>query len=79
MLELVKQEKITIEKVVEKMSHHPAICFQIEKRGFIRKNYFADLVLVDKIQVGSKRVISCISVCLLLKDKVLTQKLHILW
>ena len=48
MLELVKQEKITIEKVVEKMSHHPAICFQIEKRGFIRKNYFADLVLVDK-------------------------------
>ena len=48
MLELVKQEKITIEKVVEKMSHHPAICFQIEKRGFIRENYFADLVLVDK-------------------------------
>ena len=48
MLELVKQEKITIEKVVEKMSHHPAICFQIEKRGFIRKNYFADLVLVDR-------------------------------
>ncbi len=30
------------------MSHHPAICFQIEKRGFIRKNYFADLILVDK-------------------------------
>ena len=48
MLELVKKEKITIEKVVEKMSHHPAICFQIEKRGFIRKNYFADLVLVDR-------------------------------
>lgn len=48
MLELVKQQKISLEKVVEKMSHHPAICFQIEKRGFIRKNYFADLILVDK-------------------------------
>ena len=48
MLELVKQQKISLEKVVEKMSHHPAICFQIEKRGFIRKNYFADLILVDR-------------------------------
>ena len=48
MLELVKQKKISLEKVVEKMSHHPAICFQIEKRVFIRKNYFADLVLVDE-------------------------------
>tara|TARA_B100001093_G_scaffold520499_1_gene616883 strand:+ start:30563 stop:31897 length:1335 start_codon:yes stop_codon:yes gene_type:complete len=48
MLELVKKQKISLEKVVEKMSHHPAICFQIEKRGFIRKNYFADLILVDR-------------------------------
>ena len=47
MLKFVKEKKITIEKVVEKMCHNPAICFQIEKRGFIEENYYADLVLVD--------------------------------
>lgn len=47
MLELYKQGIFTLEKVVEKMSHAPAICFRIEKRGFIREGYFADLVLVD--------------------------------
>ena len=47
MLSLVNQEKISLEKVVEKMCHNPAICFQIENRGFIREGYFADLVLVD--------------------------------
>ncbi len=47
MLEFVKQKKMTIEKVVEKMSHAVAACFQLEKRGFIREGYFADLVLVD--------------------------------
>ena len=30
------------------MCHNPAICFQVEKRGFIRKGYFADLVLIDR-------------------------------
>lgn len=34
-------------KIVEKTSHAPAICFQVEKRGFIREGYWADLVLVD--------------------------------
>jgi len=47
MLAFVKQEKISIEKVVEKMCHNPAICFKVENRGFIREGYFADLVLVD--------------------------------
>lgn len=47
MLDLVKAKKISIEKVVEKMSHAVADCFQIEKRGYIREGYFADLVLVD--------------------------------
>jgi dihydroorotase len=47
MLEFYHQGKISLEKIVEKMSHHPAICFQIEKRGFIREGYFADLALVD--------------------------------
>jgi dihydroorotase len=47
MLKFVKEKKITIGEVVEKMCHNPAICFQIEKRGFIKEKYYADLVLVD--------------------------------
>lgn len=47
MLYYVKQGKISIEKVVEKMSHAVATCFQIKDRGFIREGYFADLVLVN--------------------------------
>jgi dihydroorotase len=48
MLEFVRQGKISLEKVVEKMCHHPAILFQIDRRGFIREGYFADLVLIDE-------------------------------
>ncbi len=47
MLEFYHQDKITLEKIVEKMCHNPAILFQIEKRGFIKEGYFADAVLVD--------------------------------
>jgi dihydroorotase len=47
MLEKVKEGKITIEKVVEKMCHAPAELFQVSKRGFVREGYFADLVLVN--------------------------------
>lgn len=47
MLELHHQGKITLEKIVEKMAHNVAICFQIADRGFIREGYKADLVLVD--------------------------------
>lgn len=47
MLELFHQGKISLEKVVQKMSHNPAILFQIKERGFIREGYFADLALVD--------------------------------
>ncbi|HEY0299052.1 MAG TPA: dihydroorotase [Arachidicoccus sp.] len=47
MLHYVKEGKISLEKVVEKMSHAVARCFQIKERGFIREGYFADLVLVD--------------------------------
>ncbi len=49
-LQKAKEGKISIEKAVEKMSHAPAICFKIEKRGFIREGYFADLVVVDPNQ-----------------------------
>jgi len=47
MLHYVQEGKISLEKVVEKMSHAVATCFQIENRGFIREGYQADLVLVD--------------------------------
>ncbi|MFC7346840.1 dihydroorotase [Chryseobacterium zhengzhouense] len=47
MLENYKNGKISLERIVEKMAHNPAILFRIEKRGFIRKGYKADLVLVD--------------------------------
>src|SRR5665213_182686 len=47
MLELYHQSKITLEQIAEKMAHNVADCFQIEKRGFIREGYWADLVLVD--------------------------------
>ena len=47
LLEKVKQQVIPIEKLVEKACHNPAKIFQIEKRGFIKEGYFADLVLVD--------------------------------
>jgi len=47
MFEAYHQGKISIEKIVEKMAHNPAKIFQIEKRGFIKKGYYADLVIVN--------------------------------
>lgn len=47
MLEFYHEGKISLEKIVEKMCHNPAILFEIEKRGYIREGYKADLVLVD--------------------------------
>ena len=47
LLTAVKAGKITLEKMVEKACHNPAILFQIAKRGYLREGYFADLVLVD--------------------------------
>ncbi|WP_104735390.1 dihydroorotase [Hanstruepera ponticola] len=47
MFEAYHQGKISIEKLVEKMCHNPAILFQVEKRGFIKEGYFADMVIVD--------------------------------
>ncbi|MEO3407987.1 dihydroorotase [Mucilaginibacter sp. CAU 1740] len=47
MLELYHHGKITLEQIVEKMAHNVAILFQIEKRGYIREGYWADLVLVN--------------------------------
>lgn len=47
MLEFWHQGKISLPLIVEKMSHAPAKCFRIDRRGYIRKGYHADLVLVD--------------------------------
>lgn len=47
LLDFYKQGKISLEKIAEKTAHAVAKCFQIEKRGYIREGYFADLVLVD--------------------------------
>ena len=47
MLEMYHNGKISIEKIVEKMCHNPSILFQIEKRGFIKEGFYADLVFVD--------------------------------
>jgi dihydroorotase len=50
MLNAWKEGKITLESIVEKMCHAPAICFGVNKRGYIREGYWADLVLVDVTQ-----------------------------
>ena len=47
MLELYHRKKISLEKIVLKMSHAMADCFRIRERGYVREGYFADLVLVD--------------------------------
>jgi dihydroorotase len=47
LLEIYKQGLISLEKIVEKMCHNPAILYRIEKRGFIREGYFADLAIFD--------------------------------
>lgn len=47
MFEAFHQQKISVEKIVEKMAHNPAKIFKIEKRGFIREGYYADIVLVN--------------------------------
>ncbi|GAA4280610.1 dihydroorotase [Gaetbulibacter aestuarii] len=47
LLEMYHRGKISIEKIVEKNAHNPAILFEVEKRGYIKPGYYADLVLVD--------------------------------
>lgn len=47
MLSYVKQGRLTIEKMVEKMCHAVADCFDVAERGYLREGYYADLVLVD--------------------------------
>jgi len=47
MLEFYQQGKISLEKIIEKMCHAPAVCFNIEKRGFIKEGFYADVAILD--------------------------------
>ena len=47
MLEFYQDGKMTLEKVVEKMCHAPADCYQVDKRGFIKEGYHADLAIIN--------------------------------
>ena len=47
LLEFYHQGKISLETIVEKACHHPAILFQVDRRGFLKEGYYADLVLVN--------------------------------
>lgn len=61
MFEYFKKGKISLEKVVEKMCHNPAILFEIEKRGYIKEGYKADLVLINpnaEITVSKEKILS---------------------
>lgn len=61
MLYYVKQGKISLEKVVEKMCHNNAIIYQIKERGFLREGYYADMVIVDMNMpwtVGKENILS---------------------
>ncbi|MBB5646623.1 dihydroorotase [Pedobacter cryoconitis] len=60
LLEMYHQGKITLEKIAEKTAHNVATCFQIDKRGFIREGYWADLVLValnDPVKVTKANIL----------------------
>jgi dihydroorotase len=50
MLQKYEEGMISLEKIVEKMCHNPAVLFDIEKRGYIREGYYADLVVVNSKQ-----------------------------
>ena len=59
MFKFYHKGKISLERIVEKMCHAPAICFQVKERGFIREGYWADLVIVDpnkKWKVSKKNI-----------------------
>ena len=47
MLDFYKKGQISLEKIIEKMCHAPADCFAIDRRGYVREGYWADLVIVD--------------------------------
>ncbi|MXV51561.1 dihydroorotase [Pedobacter sp. HMF7647] len=63
LLEMYHQGKISLEKIAEKMAHAPAICFQVEKRGFIREGYFADLAMIELNRPWAVNHLNVLSKC----------------
>jgi dihydroorotase len=63
LLEHVKHNRLRIEQVVEKTAHNPALRFKVDKRGFIKEGYYADLVLVSTQQTTKVSHDSCRSLC----------------
>jgi dihydroorotase len=60
LLEMYHQKKITLEQIVEKTAHNVATCFQVDRRGYIREGYWADLVLVnlnDPVKVTKQNIL----------------------
>lgn len=53
MLEFYHRGKLQLERIVEKMCHNPAIIYQIDRRGFLREGFFADLTIVDLLRPWS--------------------------
>jgi len=53
MLNFYHEGKISLEKIVEKMCHAPAICFEVEDRGYLDEGYWADIILVDENETWS--------------------------
>ena len=63
MLEFFHRGEISLEKIVQKMCHNPAILFRLRDRGFIREGYFADLTLVDLNQPWEVKKENILSKC----------------
>lgn len=63
MLEKVKEGRISIERVVEKMAHAPAQLFRVQERGFLREGYHADIVIVDPNRKTTVSKENCLSKC----------------
>jgi dihydroorotase len=63
MLDKVLEGRISIERVVEKMAHAPAILFRIQDRGFLREGYHADVVIVDPNRKTTVQKENCLSKC----------------
>ncbi|MEL0648740.1 dihydroorotase [Pseudoalteromonas agarivorans] len=63
LLEHVKHNRLSIEQVVEKTAHNPALRFKVDKRGFIKEGYYADLVLVSSQQTTKVSHDACRYLC----------------
>lgn len=63
LLEHVKHNRLSIEQVVEKTAHNPALRFKVDKRGFIKEGYYADLVLVSTQQTTKVSHDACRYLC----------------